>query len=945
MDDFYPRVADLADLPPLSSTALESVQQTVRLAAYNKISYLNADAVFLAAYDRGNIEAFGVAGFMVDALRTSRPTSNRSTILPFPPGESYKTPSAEDSLSYPGVTGFLKNAEDIRALVGDASEIRFRHLLAAAAENGVSDKLLQVFDLSPLGLQALIRLAVKQALGPTVGESWNKVLDVEPGIDLSNELTFWNANVLSSPETFDGLGGGTSSDSVDARLGIPIAQDALDVGNYASMLGSIIARKSTPMPLSVGLFGEWGSGKSYFMALVRSEVSKYGQTDGDTHHGEVVQIGFNAWSYADSNLWASLGDEIFAQLAGRSASPDSDDAERRERIRTEIATSGTRARELASDRTQAEERIAELTARRSVELNDVIKTITHSERLRNRLSRVWKHLGVSDTATKVHLLMEQGAGVVVDVKHVRNSLSPLAVWIITIGLFIALGSIAVVLLFGDQDAIRKGMGVALTSVTLSLPTAVIVMKWTSSAAATLADVVRDIQSGNEVELAAAIERVRVLDHELFDTESRIRDLANEMSELSPGNRFYAFLAERVRSDDYRGQLGLVATIRRDLEKLAALQDQWRKERQDIKAIAGSSVPKPIDRIVLYIDDLDRCSPDQVVDVLDAVHLLLATDLFVVVVGVDPLWVMQALRRRHIAAFGVGDSGGMDAMHKPEGYLEKIFNIPFYLPTMTPSSFSSLIRTVAEEGDSRANLSANDPELIQPLPAPDARVEDARVIDDRLSFSEGDASKVDLTQDADDSQLPREGVKEAMPESDASTIGRAHAKARPLTSREIDMLEHLAGSIRSPREAKRLMNIYRMLRSTQSLSSTSTFLDPQTGDGDYQAVVLMLGVVSATPHLLQQFCWTPETDTFPGGVCVREDFTGWGSLIDGLRPRYDREKQIWRNDVVELESPQDKKDWTDLAIALTPVGRHLTMPDLSALRHWSRHVARFSFIGP
>ena len=44
--------------------------------------------------------------------------------------------------------------------------------------------------------------------------------------------------------------------------------------------------------------------------------------------------------------------------------------------------------------------------------------------------------------------------------------------------------------------------------------------------------------------------------------------------------------------------------------------------------------RPIERIVLYIDDLDRCPPERVVEVLQAVHLLLAFELFVVVVAVD-----------------------------------------------------------------------------------------------------------------------------------------------------------------------------------------------------------------------------------------------------------------------------------------------------------------------
>ena len=47
--------------------------------------------------------------------------------------------------------------------------------------------------------------------------------------------------------------------------------------------------------------------------------------------------------------------------------------------------------------------------------------------------------------------------------------------------------------------------------------------------------------------------------------------------------------------------------------------------------------------MLYIDDLERCEPDQVVQVLQAVHLLLAMELFVVVVGVDPRWLLRSLQ--------------------------------------------------------------------------------------------------------------------------------------------------------------------------------------------------------------------------------------------------------------------------------------------------------------
>jgi hypothetical protein len=55
----------------------------------------------------------------------------------------------------------------------------------------------------------------------------------------------------------------------------------------------------------------------------------------------------------------------------------------------------------------------------------------------------------------------------------------------------------------------------------------------------------------------------------------------------------------------------------------------------------------IDRIVLYIDDLDRCSTETVSQVLDAVHLLLALPLFAVVVGVDPRWLARLAGPREL----------------------------------------------------------------------------------------------------------------------------------------------------------------------------------------------------------------------------------------------------------------------------------------------------------
>ena len=106
--------------------------------------------------------------------------------------------------------------------------------------------------------------------------------------------------------------------------------------------------------------------------------------------------------------------------------------------------------------------------------------------------------------------------------------------------------------------------------------------------------------------------------------------------------------------------------------------------------------QPFDRIVLYVDDLDRCRPDHVVAMLEAVHLLLALDLFVAVVAVDARWLTRSLEVHYKDLLGTEeheDDRGL-RVSTPQGYLEKIFQITYALGPMDPRRFSDYVRFLA-----------------------------------------------------------------------------------------------------------------------------------------------------------------------------------------------------------------------------------------------------------
>lgn len=100
----------------------------------------------------------------------------------------------------------------------------------------------------------------------------------------------------------------------------------------------------------------------------------------------------------------------------------------------------------------------------------------------------------------------------------------------------------------------------------------------------------------------------------------------------------------------------VGEFRRDFEALL--------ERLEVKAL------------VVFIDDLDRCLPTNVLDTVEAVRLFLAVPKTAFVVGADERIVRHAIATRYPELPGQAVNIGRD-------YLEKIIQVPIRIPPMTP----------------------------------------------------------------------------------------------------------------------------------------------------------------------------------------------------------------------------------------------------------------------
>lgn len=92
-------------------------------------------------------------------------------------------------------------------------------------------------------------------------------------------------------------------------------------------------------------------------------------------------------------------------------------------------------------------------------------------------------------------------------------------------------------------------------------------------------------------------------------------------------------------------------------------------------------------LVVLIDDLDRCSPERIIEILEAIKLFVNVDRTAFVIGADPRIVQHAIRIRYAEkATDAPDKDAADRLIKD--YLEKLIQVPYRLPRLSVSEIET-----------------------------------------------------------------------------------------------------------------------------------------------------------------------------------------------------------------------------------------------------------------
>ena len=319
---------------------------------------------------------------------------------------------------------------------------------------------------------------------------------------------------------------------------------------------------------------------------------------------------------------------------------------------------------------------------------------------------------------------------------------------------------------------------------------------------------------------AALVPVAATVQTLIDTYSRAHDqlkkkIADELSRvdtefahLEPVTSLANFLSQRASAQPYGLHRGVVGMVHQDLVALHKFLDGAARS-------GDSRVPA---RIVLYVDDIERCEPDRIARILTAINFLQNPEWrFVIVAAIDPQLLVKAVQHQYHELFGEITA---------EDYLDKIFQITLGLDAPSELALANLlVEVLGEPMDELADFAQTDGDTDPVRPSAQAGVMIAQP----------------HTEQAPAAESPSTGRR--APER------RVHPSERlSLTRREIAFMRTVACLLHTPRAAKRLANTYRLLRLRVATTPERlhAFLAETDEGADYKTAIVLLAIQASDP---------------------------------------------------------------------------------------------------
>jgi hypothetical protein len=318
-------------------------------------------------------------------------------------------------------------------------------------------------------------------------------------------------------------------------------------------------------------------------------------------------------------------------------------------------------------------------------------------------------------------------------------------------------------------------------------------------------------------------KLATISAEVEDTEARVNRIRSRLGVIGHSRSLNEFLKIRIEEGLYEKELGLLDKIQHDIKELSDTLLLSQAQGTDATDKRKLLFPRGEPRVVLLIDDLDRCPPEKVVEVLEAAQLLVKTRLFVVVISMDVRYVTRALEAQYKDVLvRSGEPSGLD-------YIEKIIQIPYRVRPASKMAIKSYLRTQMEIHEP---ANATEPQE-QVMPAQDEQTTEMDTADEQVKKARLSAA-TQATQ-IESTELPNEVIY-FMAEEYAVISDSCSALAV------------------SPRTMKRLVNVFKLLKIIWHRQG----LDKGPSKDVKQAMMSILALCAKYPEVLRKLLTDMES---------------------------------------------------------------------------------------
>lgn len=728
-------------------------------------------------------------------------------------------------------------------------------------------------------------------------------------------------------------------------------EDHLDIKKDVEAFARVIAAKNFEPPLAIALLGKWGSGKSFFMRKLKENIQKISINNPQNAFCEgIAHVHFNAWSYMDANLWASLVTGIFEGLNEYIKNDTKANLYKKEIEKKLTQNLNIAKEEIAILQRQNENiniQIDKLTKEKEERENDLkekIKTI-RTKTIKDIINNVDKEFKVTK---QIEIALKNNETFINSTDQLKKVV-PEQYWINPEELYKQLKSkytFIKTFFYGENFYKNLLWLIAFLIIIIYTPIftyiASLLLSWqdftltpqiwtyitiagtillrvinTYKKLKTLIAPFWKIKVNYENEKKNALfkfnQEEKALKLEIENGKNEINLVNEQINKASivkasiefklentlSTEALCSFIEKRANSDDYKKHLGIISIIRKDFEVLSDLLTDHKKETEKNKQSEEFKImfDKPLERIILYIDDLDRCPENRVVEVLEAVNLLMAFPLFVVIVGVDPRWVKSALQEKYKNQFNINIED--ENQISPSNYLEKIFQVPFHLKDANDNDIKNMIQKLAQTknnlGLGTRNIKNNE-----------NKIADTTVVDE-IQLIENDEQK-----NTSSLSIP-------IDLKDESIINEEQIQSLDITDREIEQIKSLTQIIgNNPRCIKRFINIYRIVKTHEDFN-----YNKEIEEKELLTIMFLLALpMGKFKNLIESFELFLSDQTTP---------------LEQLSNYTDR-KPLFN----EIISNEEKKTKNILNTILKKIEGELLNQTVDVLRNHYKFIKRFTF---